>query len=103
MECVLIRFRSAENLLTANNIRLGYVVRHVIKKEKLPEADIIEQTYELVCSSEDSKALLSSFSREGRFDHLWLHILKAHSFSAKSCLLKFEEMLVLSHGNATLE
>ncbi|KAJ8867423.1 hypothetical protein PR048_031224 [Dryococelus australis] len=69
-----------------------------------PEADIIEQTYELVCSSEDSKALLSSFSREEGLDRVWLHILKAHSFSAKSGLLKFaKEMLVLFHGNGTLQ
>ncbi|KAJ8871095.1 hypothetical protein PR048_027399 [Dryococelus australis] len=42
-----------------------------------PEADIIEQTCELVCSSKDSKALISSFSRVGRLDRLWFHILKA--------------------------
>ncbi|KAJ8882577.1 hypothetical protein PR048_014388 [Dryococelus australis] len=36
-----------------------------------------------VCSSEDCKALLSSFSLEGCLDHLWLHILKAHTFATK--------------------
>ncbi|KAJ8894379.1 hypothetical protein PR048_007030 [Dryococelus australis] len=36
------------------------------------DVDIIEQAYELVCSSTDSKALLPYFSREGRLHHLWL-------------------------------
>ncbi|KAJ8890997.1 hypothetical protein PR048_010506 [Dryococelus australis] len=50
------------------------------------------------------KPFFHLFFREGHLDHMLLQILKAHSFLAQSGLLKFvKEMLILSHGNATLE
>lgn len=86
--------------------RLNLCLEHFVLNGHLAgtAADKVKQEFSIISDLPTTKAALASFRRQdSRLDKFWMDVIKSASSPSPNFTVFVKKVLILSHGNATLE